>query len=63
MEMYFYSPETEDNGGYQEQQIETDQMPVNAVAQDQNDNNRGRHRWNSLKKVKNRLNSLGKGMH
>ncbi len=60
--MNFFSQGMEDNKVYQ-QQIETDQMPVSTVAQTTSTDNLPRHRWHSLTKVKNKLNTLGKGMY
>lgn len=59
--MYFYSPIMEDNDVYPEQEM--DEASASAVAQTTNNNKRGYHRWNSLTKVKNKLNSLSKGMY
>jgi hypothetical protein len=58
MEMSFFS-----QGMEQHQQIETDHIPVNAVAQTTSSDNLPRHRWHSLIRVKNKWNTLGKGMY
>jgi len=64
MELFFYSPAMEENDVYLQQQMEIEQIPVNnTVTQTTNSNNRGHHRWNSLVKVKNKLNNLKGGMY
>lgn len=47
IELSVFSSEIEDHGGYQTQMMEIDQ--------------RTRHRWNPLGKVKNKFNQLNKG--
>jgi len=63
MEMSFFSPIMEDNNVYQEQHLEMDQIPVSAVTQTTNSNSGGHHHWNSLIKVKNKLNNVSRGMY
>ncbi len=64
MEMSFFSPIMEDNNVYQQQQhLEMDQIPVSTVTQTTNSNSRGHHHWNSLIKMKNKLNNVSRGMY
>ncbi len=61
MEMYFFSPVMEDNDN--QQQMEIDQIPVSATTQTIDNHNHGRHLWEPLMKMKNKLNNLNKGIH
>lgn len=60
MEMYFFSPVMEDNDN--QQQMEIDQIPVSATTQTIDNHNHGRHLWEPLMKMKNKLNNLNKGI-
>jgi hypothetical protein len=59
MELYYFSPEMEDNN---QQQIEIDQMPVNTVNHTTNGHHHIRHHWESLMKMKTKFNSLNRGI-
>ncbi len=61
MEMYFFSPVMEDNDN--QQQMEIDQIPVSTTTQTIDNHNHGRHLWEPLMKMKNKLNNLNKGIH
>jgi hypothetical protein len=60
MEMYFFSPVMEDNDN--QQQMEIDQIPVSTTTQTIDNHNHGRHLWEPLMKMKNKLNNLNKGI-